>query len=334
MRYRQIGSSSLQSSVIGLGALHFGVFCDQTATNNIIHQALDLGINFIDTAPMYGHGNSESYIRNALRGRRDKVILSTKVGLEPRVAPDGTFTVSVVRLNRSNIRNALHKSLLSLGVDYIDLYQLHAFDPATPLLETLTALDELVKEGKIRFIGCSNYNRLEYEQTASLIREHHLTPLVSFQVQFNLIERRAEQDIFPALKSSEIGVICNRALARGILTGKYAWNQSYPEGSRGRVSQRVSRWITEATLTLVAELDKWAREQKRTGTELALSWLTSKPEVSVVLVGMRNLEQVRMAAAATEWKLTGSDLREVDAIIERLNLMPQVQTRPETFFET
>lgn len=333
MQYRQIGLSSLSASVIGIGALHFGVYCDKSATTKIIHKAIDSGINFIDTAPMYGHGDSESYIRDAIRGIRDKVIVSTKVGLEPKTAPDGTFAVSVARLDKKNIRAALHKSLLNLGTDYIDLYQIHAYDPSTPLEETLSALDELIKEGKIRFIGCSNFNREQYEEANLLVKNKQLPSFSSFQVHFNLIERKAEEELLPVCREENSGVICNRALARGILSGKYVWNQPLPEGSRAVDSYRVRRWLKEETLTLVELLGEFAKERKKTVTELSLAWLMAKSEVSVVLVGMRNLEHVETARRAVEWNLIESDRREVDALINRLNLMSQVQSRPETFFE-
>lgn len=333
MQYRQLGLSSLRVSVIGIGALHFGVYCDRLMTTKIIHQALDRGINFIDTAPMYGHGDSESYIGAAIQGMRDKVILSTKVGLLPKTAPDGTFTVSVASLNRKTIRDTVHQSLRALGTDYIDLYQLYAYDPSTPMEVTLAALEELIKEGKIRFIGCSNFNHDEFKEAALLVKRKQFPPFSSFQVHFNLIERRAEEEILPICRKENSGVICNRALARGILSGKYIWNQPLSKGSRAADSYRVRRWLKKETLAMVSKLRDFAREQNRSPIELALAWLLSKPEVSVVLVGMRNLDHVEMATKASEWALTKDDLEKIEAIIEQLNLKSQIESLPETFFE-
>ena len=334
MEYRKVGHSSLMTSVLGIGGLHFGVFCDQATTTHIIHWALDLGVNFIDTAPMYGERHSETFIRNAINGRRHEVLLSTKVGLKPLIAPDGTFGVSVAPLTKDYIRSSLEESLCALGTDYIDLYQIHAFDPKTPIEESMETLNMLVREGKVRFIGCSNYNHTELDLVSSVAAKRGWAQFASFQVQYNLIERRAEQDIVPACRALGLGIICNRALARGILTGKYKLNQPIPEGSRAVTSIRVRRWLSQDTLGLVAALDEFAQERGHTVTELAIAWLLAKPDISVVLAGMRNLSQLETNVYATEWSLSDEDLAEIDATIENSGLTSQVNTMPETFFET
>lgn len=334
MKYRKLGQSSLIASVLGIGGLHFGVFCDQATTTRIIRRALDLGVNFIDTAPMYGHDHSETFIKNAIHSRRHEVLLSTKVGLEPRIAPDGTLGVSVVPLTRAHIRSSLENSLRALGTDYIDLYQVHAFDPQTPIEETMEALDALVREGKVRFIGCSNYNHAELELVWAAVARCGRTQFSSFQVHYNLIERSAEQSIIPACRALGVGTICNRALARGILTGKYKPNQPLPEGSRAVTSQRVRRWLSERTLRLVVALEEFARERGHTVTELAIAWLLRKPDVSVILAGMRNLDHLETNVRAIEWTLSDEDLIEIDDIIQNFGLMTEVEVMPETFFET
>jgi aryl-alcohol dehydrogenase-like predicted oxidoreductase len=322
------------ASVLGIGGLHFGVFCDQATTARIIHRALDLGVNFIDTAPMYGNGHSETFIRNAIKGHRHEVLLSTKVGLKPLIAPDGTFGTSVAPLTKDYIRSSLEDSLRTLRTDYIDLYQVHAFDPKTPIEESIETLDMLIKEGKVRFVGCSNYNHTELDLVSSVVSKHGWTQFASFQVHYNLIERRAEQNIVPACHALGLGIICNRALARGILTGKYESDKPLPEGSRAATSIRVRRWLSEPTLHLVAALDEFALERGHTVTELAIAWLLARPDISVVLAGMRNLGQLETNAHATEWSLSDEDLAEIDATIENSGLTSQVNTMPETFFET
>lgn len=334
MKYRRLGRSSLKVSALGIGALHFGVFCDQAATTHIIDRALDLGINFIDTAPMYGNGHSETFIKNAIQDRRDEVLISTKVGLEPRIAPDGTFGVSVVPLTSEYIRNSLEKSLHALGTDYIDLYQVHAFDPKTPVEEVMETLDALVNEGKVRFIGCSNYSRIEMELMSAAATEHRWNRFASLQVHYNLIERRAEEELIPTCRALNVGVICYRALARSILTGKYMPNQPLPEGSRAKVSERVRLWLSERTLLLVAALDDFAQERGHTVAELAIAWLLTRRDISLVLAGMRNVDQLEMNIHATEWTLSNRDQAEIDIIIENFDLMSQVKAMPETFFET
>ncbi len=333
MKYRQLGRSSLVPSILGVGGLHFGIFCDQATTSRIIHRELDLGVNFIETAPMYGRGQSETFIRNAVKDRRSKVLLSTKVGLEPRLSPDGAFGVSVVPLTENRVRSSLEESLRILGTDYIDLLQLHAFDPQTPIEETLQTLDALVQEGKVRAIGCSNFNYAELRQVVDANQAHEWSGFDSFQVHYNVIERRAEDEIIPACRELNIGIICNRALARGILSGQYKPNQPPPEGSRAAISNRVRRWLSEPTVRLVQTLNEYARGRGWTVAQLALAWLMSRPGVSVVLAGMRNLDHLESCVAAVEWDLAEDELAEVDRIIDSLGLTTQVKALPEDFFE-
>ena len=331
MEYRTLGHPSLKASVLGIGGLHFGAFVDQAVTTRIIRRALDHGVNFIDAAPMYGDGHAEAYIGNAIRGCRSDVLIATKVGLEPRMAPDGTFGVSIAPLNERTVRSAIEKSLRALGTDYIDLYQVHAFQPKTPLEETMETMDSLIQEGTVRYIGCSNYDHTALELASAVAVEHGWAQFVSFQVRYNLIERRAEQDIVPTCGSLGVKLICNLALARGILTGKYKYNQPLPEDSRAAKSTRVRQVLSEQTLLLVAALDEFAHKRGRTAAELAIAWLLAKPGVSVVLAGMRNLEQLETNVRAAEWTLSEEDMVELDAIIQSFDMMSQVRAMPETF---
>ena len=333
MQKRAFGSTPARVSPIGIGGLHFGVFVDQRATNKIIHQALDHGINFIETAPMYGRGNSESFIGSAIQDRREKVFLSTKVGLRPNIDAKGAFGVSVVPLTEDNIRSSLETSLRSLKTEYIDLFQLHAFDPATPIYETLDVLDRLVRDGKIRFVGVSNYEDHQFGLINTAAEAYENVSLASFQVHYNLIERRAEQEIAKTCHRYNIAMVVNRALARGILAGRYKPNQPIPHDSRAATSERVKKWLDEITLHLVEALKQFAEQQGRSVVELAIAWLLSREPLAFVLLGVRNLEQLTECAKAADWIITKDEFVEIDHIIKEFDMMPQVTGSPEVFFE-
>lgn len=333
MQYRKLGASSINSSILGLGALHFGVYLDQKKTNEIVSQALDFGINFIDTAPQYGKGLSEIFIKQAIGKRRSQVFLTTKVGLKPTMTPEGYFGVETVALTKHNVRRALEESLKALGTDYIDLYQVHAFDPKTPLEETFSVLQSLIQEGKIRYIGCSNYDREQLEEAQRAVEGNGLTPFVSFQVHYNMIERRAENELIEGCRKYRLGIIVNRALARGILSGRYKAQQPPPEGSRAAESVRIRRWLEDDTLRCIDALNDFARERGYTVAQLALAWLTANPDVTVVLVGVRNSEHLMSCVQACEWRLSATELTQVDKILEKFFLLKQVKERPEVFFE-
>ena len=332
MEYKNLGN--LKVSVLGIGGLHFGSFCDQVTTAGILRRGLELGVNFIDTAPMYGNGHSEDYIKKAIDGHRRDFLIGTKVGLEPVTNKDGKFGVAVSSLDKRSIRASVEKSLRALETDYIDLFQVHAFDPNTPAEETMETLNALVKEGKIRFSGCSNYFPGELELMADVADQHKWTKFVSFQTHYNLIERRAEIELFPSCRNQGVGVITYRSLARGILSGQYLPDKPLPEGSRAAKSFRVRRWLSEPTMKLVTALNEFAQEYGHTIKELAITWLLARPEVSVVLAGMRNLQQLETNARAIDWKLSHDDLKQIDGIIIKMGMMSQVEEMPETFLET
>lgn len=334
MFYRRLGNSLMIPSVLGLGALHFGVYCDQAETTRIIHEAIDLGINFIDTATMYGQGHSQSLIKNAIKGRRSKVLIGTKVGLKPKFGSDGAFGVEVTPLTRKLIRLSIDNDLKELGTDYIDLYQVHAFDNHTPVLETMQTLNELLEEGKVRHIGCSNYIPKEIEITSDIASENGLANFVSLQNHYNMIERRLEEALIPICDKHNIGIICYRALVRGVLTGKYKRGQPLPNESRASSSYRVKRLLSEDNLSLIEKLDQFSKTRGFSLAQLAIAWLLKKENVSVVLVGVRNLDQLRTNVQATQWKLTKEDEAEIDILIENMGLMSQVKAMPETFLET
>ena len=328
-----LGNSNLSISVLGVGGLHFGSFLDSRQAQEVIHGALDLGINLIDTAPLYGGGLSEEYIGRAIRGRREKVLLATKVGLK-RVDSDGTFRVAVDALNETHIRKALEKSLRALGTDHMDLYQLHAFDHETPVEKTLQTLDRLMREGKIRFIGCSNFSGSEFQQSMEAAKKRQWPGFVSCQTHYNLLERRVEKELVPVCRSWGASVICNRALGRGILTGKYAVGCPPPEDSRAYASERLRKCLSERTLRVAEALKVYAQERNHTATELAIAWLLSSGNADVVLAGVRNMNQMAEWVRAMDWQLSDADKQAVDQILDKFSLTAEVHAMPQRFLET
>ena len=333
MKYREISNTNLKVSVIGLGALHFGTFLTQKESRNIVHHALDAGINFIDTSPLYGQGQSESIVKNAVNSRRKDVFIATKAGLEAVIRSDGTFGVEVPLISKEYLRKSVEDSLRALGTDYIDLFQLHAFDHQTPFEETIGCLEQLVQEGKLRFIGCSNYNAAQLKTATSVITRNDFISLATAQCHYNLLERRAQHELLQICRSNRISIICNRALARGILTGKYKHGKPLPYGCRAAVSYRIKRCLSKKTLNLVEALKKFSSEYSRTVTELAIAWLLSYNDVSTVLVGVRDILQLDICLQSVGWTLQKEDMLIVDEIIERMGLKNQVDSFPENFLE-
>ena len=333
MKFRQLGSSGFDTSVIGLGTLHFGVYLDQRECSQLVEYSLDVGLNFIDTSPIYGHGQSESLVGQAIRTHRHKVVLASKAGLSAITHPDGSFGVETVPLTEAYLRASIDNSLSALGTDRIDLLQLHAFDHETPLEDTLGALAALVQEGKIRYVGGSNYNPEELVAMLMATRRSDYNFFVSLQAHYNLVERRAEQELAPICLSNRIGLICNRALGRGVLTGKYRIGEPWPEGSRARSSLRIGRGLDVDLLKLVAVLGVYAEKQGRSMTELALAWLLDHDAVSLALVGARTPQQLRVCIDAANRPLTPDERNGIESIISEQDFQDRAYSRPEVFFE-
>ena len=333
MQTRQLGKSELRPSVIGLGALHFGAYLDERAATEMVHHALSSGVSFIDVGPLYGNGMAESIVGKAIKGRRSKYLLSTKVGLARSARPDGTFGVKVVPLRPDRIRAALEQSLRELQTDHIDLFQFHAFDDSTPLEASFEAMDRLVREGKVLAVGASNYDPDELSRVVSTIGANGWSPLAALECHYNAIERRAEERILPICREARISVIPYRSLARGILTGKYTQGGSIPERSRAADSWRVRLLLEDATLNLVSALDRYARGHGRTVAQLAIAWLLARQEIGSVLIGARDRAQFDECAAATDWQLEAGQLKEIDDIVAGEGLSRQVAKAPDVFFE-
>ncbi|AQT75918.1 MULTISPECIES: aldo/keto reductase [Streptomyces] len=310
MRHLPLGSSGLQVSAVGLGCNNFGGRLDARATRAVVDAALDAGVTLLDTADIYGGaGGSERHLGQALKGRRDQVVLATKFGYDGVDMGYGPAAGS--RGGRAYIRRAVEESLRRLETDHIDLLQLHSPDPATPVAETLAALTELVAEGKVRYIGHSNFTGWQLAEAAHVARETGSVPFVSAQNEWSLLERSAERELVPAALHYGVGVLPYFPLANGLLTGKIRRGAPVPAGSRleGR-----DAYLTEERLDVVEALAAIAEKHDRTVLELAIGWLSARPGCASVIAGATSPEQVRANAAAGERPLDAELLAEIDAI--------------------
>ncbi len=313
MEFRSLGSSGLQVSLVGLGCNNFGRRCDAEQTRAVVHRALDEGVNFFDTADMYGErGGSEELLGKALGSRRDDIVLATKFGAPMGDAPDQRGA------SRRWIQRALEASLRRLGTDYIDLYQLHFPDASTPQEETLRALDDLVRAGKVRYLGCSNFASWQLVDALWISRDSGLSSYVSAQNLYNLLDRRIERELVPACREFGVGVLPYFPLASGFLTGKYRAGPAPPDGTRlAGAGPMADRILTEQNFERLAALETFARERGRGLLELAVGWLASQPVVSSVISGATRPDQVTANVAAAAWRLSAEELAEVHRLSRR-----------------
>ncbi|HET6763900.1 MAG TPA: aldo/keto reductase [Longimicrobiaceae bacterium] len=304
METRRIGS--LEVSAVGLGCNNFGGRLDEAGTARVVDACLEHGITFFDTADIYGGTRSEEFLGNVLRGRRDRVVLATKFGARVDDARQGA--------RPEYVRQALDDSLRRLRTDRVDLYQLHKPDPSVPIADTLGALDELVKAGKIREIGASNFSVAQIEEAGAAV-----TPggarFVSLQNEYSLFHREPEQGVLAACEERGIAFLPYFPLASGLLTGKYRKGQPLPENTRLSGGGYFEGWVTEERLDAVERLTAFVEARDRTLLELAFSWLLSRPVVASVIAGATRPEQVAANAAAAGWRLTPEELAELDAIV-------------------
>ncbi|MFG3001486.1 aldo/keto reductase [Streptomyces sp. NPDC048340] len=310
MRHLPLGSSGLRVSAVGLGCNNFGRRLDAKATREVVDAALDAGITLLDTADIYGGlGGSETHLGQALKGRRDQVVLATKFGFAGMDM--GYGAAAGARGGRAYIRRAVEESLRRLVTDHIDLYQLHSPDPTVPVAETLAALTELVAEGKIRYIGHSNFSGWQLAEAAHVARETGAAPFVSAQNEWSLLERSAERELVPAALNYGVGVLPYFPLANGLLTGKIRRGAPVPAGSRleGR-----DGYLTEERLDTVEALAAIAEKHGRTVLELAIGWLSAQPGCASVIAGATSPEQVRANAAVADRPLEPELLAEIDAV--------------------
>lgn len=313
MRYRTLGDSGLLVSVIGLGCNNFGGRLDNARTRAVVDAAIDEGITLFDTADMYGRdGGSELALGEALAGRRDKVVLATKFGHQG--ADMGYGPAAGAKGGRKYIRVAVEKSLTRLRTDHIDLYQLHTPDPLTPIDETIAALDELVTEGKVRYIGHSNLSGWRLADAAHTALAGGRTPFVSSQNHWSLLERDAERELVPAARHFGLGVLPYYPLANGLLTGKVRRGQEIPAGTRLTEPRRAG-FVTDAKLDKVEALIAWGQEQGVSILEIAVGGLAAQPGCSSVIAGATSPEQVKANAAAGEWQPTEDQLAAIDKLV-------------------
>jgi aryl-alcohol dehydrogenase-like predicted oxidoreductase len=301
MRYRQLGRSGLTVSVVGLGCNNFGGRIDLDASRLVVDAALDVGITLFDTADVYGNrGGSETVLGELLKGRRDQVVLATKWGVPMSDNPPPA------RGSRRYIRAAVEASLRRLQTDHIDLYQLHLFDPLTPVEETLAALDELVKEGKVLYLGSSNFTAWQLTDADWVARTRGYERYISAQNHYSLLERSMEAELLPAAEQFGVGVLPFFPLANGLLTGKYQRGHERPTGTR-----MDGREITDATYDRIEALDDFAKQRDHSLLELAISALASRPVVGSVIAGATKPEQVLANATAGDWELSDDELAEL-----------------------
>jgi aryl-alcohol dehydrogenase-like predicted oxidoreductase len=311
MALRRLGSSGLAVSVVGLGTNNFGLKLDLEQSRAVVHAALDHGINLFDTSDSYG--DSEQRLGEILQGRRDDVLIATKFGSDVRRLGQDNGVDWGARGSRRYIRRAVENSLRRLRTDWVDLYQMHVPDPGTPIEESLSTLDDLVHEGKVRYLGHSNFSGWQTAEAEWIARTRNLERFISAQNRYSLLERGIEADLVPALERYEIGLLPYFPLASGLLTGKYRRGEAPPEGSRIQVWKRESV-LTDDTFDVLEKLEAFARERSITMLDVAIGGLAAQRAVSSVIAGATSPEQVAANVKAGEWLPTADDLAEIARI--------------------
>jgi aryl-alcohol dehydrogenase-like predicted oxidoreductase len=301
VNYRQLGGTGVPVSVLGLGTNQFGRVVDEAGATAIIDRALELGVNFIDTAESYGGGSSEQLLGKALAGRRDEFVLATKTGA-------GT---DPGRQTRKRIVQRLDASLARLATDYIDVYYLHFPDNGTPLEESFSVLDDAVRAGKIRYAAVSNHAAWQVAEAVGIARRRGWSSVVASQMEYSLVERDVEREMVPACEHLGVSLVPYYPLAGGFLTGKYARNAPLPPNTRfGRAPQR-SRYLTDANFDRLERWTAFAGERDRGMGDLAVAWLLAHPVVCSVIAGATTPDQVSANAKATEWSLSQTDIADL-----------------------
>lgn len=309
MEMRYVGRSGLQVSAVGLGCNNFGVL-DIESSRKVVHRALDLGVTLFDTADVYGNrGGSEEQLGAILGPRRKDIVLATKFGM----SMDDSGAKSGA--SRRYIVAAADASLSRLKTDWIDLYQVHRPDAHTPIEETLSALDDLIRQGKVRYAGCSNFPAWQVVDAQWTARDRRLNGFVSAQDEYSLLLRDAERELIPALEAHGLGLLPYFPLASGLLTGKYKQGDEIPAGTRMALMKRLAdRYMTEANWVRVERLEAFAAARGHTILELAFSWLLRRPLLASVIAGATRPEQIEANVKAAGWVLTAEELAEVDQL--------------------
>ena len=342
MNYRNLGNSGILVSEIGLGTNNFGRKLNYKESEVIIKSTLDHGINLLDTADMYSNGLSEEYIGKATKENRDQYIIASKGGMNPMPSPTDTKVAQRINegpnksgLSSVHIKRSVDESLKRLQTDYIDLYQTHIFDPYTRQEETLKALDDLVTQGKIRYIGCSNYMAFELVEGIHISRKYGWAEFATIQPEFSMFEREPESELIHACDKYNVGILPYFPLASGFLTGKYKRNL-IPEDGRlaGGNTAWSEKWLNDENFEIIENLELWANKKGITMVQLAFAWLLSKRSVSSVIAGATRVEQVKSNSEASGVELTKNDLEEIDKILPQTNkagignLLRRIQNTP------
>ncbi len=312
MEIRNLGKSGLRVSLVGLGCNNFGGRIDLEASRKVVHKALDLGITLFDTADVYGNdGGSEKILGELLGSRRRDIVLATKFGYALDEAR------GLKGASRRYIMSAVEASLTRLKTDWIDLYQLHKPDPLTPIEETLRTLDDLVRQGKVRYVGCSNLPAWQVVEAQWAARSLGLNAFVSCQDEYSLVVRDVERELVPVMERYGLGLLPYFPLASGLLTGKYHRGEAPAANSRmANMPSQADRYLTERNFSLVEKLDAFAKSRGHSLLELAFSWLAARPQMSSIIAGATRPEQVEQNAAAVGWHLAPEDLTEIDRLCE------------------
>jgi len=311
MKYRRLGASGLEVSETGIGTNNFGARLDEKRSAVVVDAALDNGVNLFDTADIYTHGASEEYLGKALKGKRSQAVIATKFGMLWEEGPHGKGG------SRKRIVDGLDGSLKRLGTDYVDLFQIHRQDPQTPIEETLRALDDAVRAGKVRYIGCSNFDAWRIADAIWTSEHLGLARFISAQPEYSMVVRDIEPDVLPACEHYGLGILPYFPLAHGLLTGKYRRGEDVPEGTRLALTPAAqSKRLTDQNFDILDRLTEFVSARGKTLVDLAFAWLLAHPAVSSVIAGASNGEQVAQNAAAADWTLSADEMDEIENLLK------------------
>jgi aryl-alcohol dehydrogenase-like predicted oxidoreductase len=321
MEYRRLGTTGVIVSELCLGAMTFGRELDETQTKEMIDRFIDAGGNFIDTANVYSQGTSEEFTGKAIKGRRDDFVLATKVRF-----PMGSG-VNDVGISRKHIMSSCEASLRRLGTDYIDLYQVHCWDEVTPLKETLSAFTDLVRQGKVRYLGISNFTGWQIMKAKHISEKYGFESFISLQPQYSLVERHIEYELVPVCLDQGLGILPWGPLGGGFLSGKYRKGRAPPEDSRiadatGDMEEAWDRRATERNWEIIEILGSIAEETGHSYSQIALNWLLARPGVTAPILGARKMEQLEDNLGATGWTLDEKQLQRLDEASEPPTIYP------------
>jgi len=308
MQYRQLGNSGLRVSVVGLGCNNFGRRIDRSGTARVVDVAIDEGINLFDTADVYSEGESEEFLGAAIKDRRERVIVATKFRSMMGDGPNDSGG------SRGYIYRAVEASLRRLHTDYIDLYQMHSPDAETPIEETLSTLNDLVREGKVRYLGSSNFAGWQLADADWVARVNHWVPFVSAQNHYSLVERGVEREVIPACERFAIGMLPFFPLASGLLTGKYHRGEAAPEGTRLAGNPRADRFLNDTAFDVVEGLERFGKERGVSLLQIAIGGLAAQPQVASVIAGATTVEQVIANAKSGIWIPSAEELTEINRL--------------------